>query len=231
MTLQRVNNGSAATTTPTHNQLVAKAQEQLDRFSGALVDVLNDITALEVNTMIVSRITGAKFVPEEAYENLFEVLEHEEANYDRIKHSFVRACEECMRRLSIPSAGQVPDPYVDRANVQQMLADSEFLRTLRKLNELKSLSVAAATNQGSLVDIIYAQTVIQIDGDIINRFHEQLLWTEMSPEAKNFLIQVHREAVLSGEENWRGLLKFMLDLVKDIGKGVLGGGSSQNGRS
>lgn len=43
-------------------------------FVESLSEVLNDITALEVNTIIASDITGAKFVAEEAYRNIFFCL-------------------------------------------------------------------------------------------------------------------------------------------------------------
>lgn len=46
-------------------------REELINFSQSLGEAINDITALEVNTMIVAEITGKKFIPEETYQNVF----------------------------------------------------------------------------------------------------------------------------------------------------------------
>lgn len=43
-------------------------------FAESLNEVLNDVTALEVNTIIASDITVTKFIAEEAYRNIFFCL-------------------------------------------------------------------------------------------------------------------------------------------------------------
>ncbi len=55
-------------------KLKKKFKDGLNDFSQSLLEVLNDITALEVNTMIVENITGTKFIAEEAYQNIYFCL-------------------------------------------------------------------------------------------------------------------------------------------------------------
>jgi hypothetical protein len=198
------------------------AVQQIERFASALAEVLNDITALEVNTMVVSEITGTKFLPEDAYQALYKIYstKQEEIRYEPIRRSFEGSCRDCMKKMQVSSdsVSMVPDPNTrqGRAMVDRLLAEGDFLRSLRKLSELAALMGGDRAGQNNIADIIYAQTVIQIDGDVINRFHEQLLSQRLSREDKDFLIRVHSEAVISGEENWRGLLKFLFGLVQDI---------------
>mgnify|MGYP003345186656 CR=1 FL=1 len=47
-------------------------QTKFEGFLHTLSNTLTDFTALEVNTMIVSGITGAKFNPLNAYETIYE---------------------------------------------------------------------------------------------------------------------------------------------------------------
>jgi hypothetical protein len=52
---------------------------------------------------------------------------------------------------------------------------------------------------------------MQLDGDIITRYHEKLFDRE---DIKDLVLKTHNEGVISGEKQWRGLLDFMVDLVK-----------------
>lgn len=225
-----------------------KWQQLNQKFNGfvlSLGDVLSDITALEVNTMVVSQITGNKFVAELAYRSLYEIpFSPEDSQYDvgyfetqtpPIPQAFHIRYLNLRRRLtstyqSVVNTGDVaatetiaadlPNPNTEEIRFLQLLENGQFLRTLRKLAELKAaldlnikqLSGHREGTQADVVDIIYAQTVMQLDGDVINRFHENLL----EAEYKDLLLQIHNQGVASGERQWRGLLQFMVDLVQDI---------------
>lgn len=264
-------------------KLNKKFEEGLNDFSQSLLEVLNDITALEVNTMIVDNITGTKFIAEEAYQNIYFCLNRysnivrdddlrkylkdeiaqlhdlksfkgkdvrippqftsldnidtynksvtpEVANgYKRLREKLVReyiqiffdqiAFEEISEsdqneENKLPA--NLPFPYdIDTKrgypknlyfseDLRIILDNSRFLRSLRKINELK-----AALDNG---DLIYAQTVLQLDGDVINRYRRDLF----EQKHKDLIISIHNEGVSGGEKQWRGLLKFAVDLVKDI---------------
>ena len=59
-------------------------------------------------------------------------------------------------------------------------------------------------------DMIYAQTVIQLDGDVINRYSQAIF----DHPHRDIILQIHREGVTSGEKQWRGLLEFVIGLVQ-----------------
>lgn len=245
-----------------------KAKGLLDKFVDSVGELLNDINALEVNTMVVSEITGVKFSAWEAYQaiysindsdyfegknisaelqerylNLFEKLERElfyiliesdlkienkhesdpriKRYRNRIKSKTelgrnpVDAAPNQVNKLAAPI---LPDPTnIDEwKEIQKWLKNSQFLRSLRKSIELKAVLDSKAMLDSSEFskgesDIIYAQTVMQLDGDIITRYHEKLFEDN---DIKDLILRTHNEGVVSGERQWRGLLEFMVNLVK-----------------
>ena len=241
----------------------------LTEFVQSLGEVLIDITALEVNTMVVEQITGSKFIAWEAYRDIYvisrEYLEqqgiHEslrdryidirkslELEYtllltdptsDFYDPSVLASAREPDQLLTDPTVElhqiqtRLPDPVTptnpeEILKVQRLLNDSSFLRSLRKQSELK----AALDNRNKALqrkqeetpefvesdvlakavktDMIYAQTVIQLDGDVINRYSQAIF----DHPHRDMILQIHREGVTSGEKQWRGLLEFVIGLVQ-----------------
>jgi len=237
-----------------------KAQGLLDKFVDSIGDLLNDITALEVNTMLVAEITGAKFnaweayqimysvsdmyikntkIPSELYEryeNLFEKLERDyfyilidkDSGLDDLRDETVVRYRKRLNYLkdkkdAIANLTEVrpilPDPsdadIKNWSKIQRILDNGQFLRSLRKIIELKAaLDSSDPTKDG--IDIIYAQTVMQLDGDIITRYHQKLFDRE---DIKDLVLKTHNEGIVAGEKQWRGLLDFMVDLLKSVKSG------------
>ncbi|TVQ56412.1 MAG: hypothetical protein EA366_09935 [Spirulina sp. DLM2.Bin59] len=236
-------------------------------FARSLGEVIIDITALEVNTMVVKQITGDKFMPWDAYLSLYSINTHWTARgniHESLHHRYMSlrrdleveylllVCnpeselfdpniaqqQDQLLILSDPNAlmdiahSHLPNPLiphntVEMQKVQDLLHNSKFSRTLRKVAELKAAldnrnrilnrmdllppaAQAEAVDQEIKTDVIYAQTVIQLDGDIINRYNEDLL----SHPHRELLLQIHKESVTSGERQWRELLGFILDLAQ-----------------
>ena len=241
----------------------------LTEFVQSLGEVLIDITALEVNTMVVEQISGSKFIAWEAYRDIYVIsrdyLEQQgihESLRDRyidIRKSLeleytllltnptsdfydpnvLASAREPDQILTDPTVElhqiqtRLPDPVTptnpeEILKVQRLLNDSSFLRSLRKQSELK----AALDNRNKALqkkqeetpgfvesdvlakavktDMIYAQTVIQLDGDVINRYSQEIF----DHPHRDMILQIHREGVTSGEKQWRGLLEFVIGLVQ-----------------
>lgn len=241
--------------------MASRAQGLLDKFVNSIADLLNDITALEVNTMIVTEITAAKFNAWEAYQEIYSICD---PDYFHVKHIptelqtryknlFENLEREYFYILVDPGSGLcnpdderitryrerikllkskqgqnvesdpnykklvrpiLPDPTVLESTtlleLQRLLNNSKFLRDVRKIIELKA-ALDSSDTTSTIIDTIYAQTVMQLDGDIINRYHAKLFEDE---EIKALVLKTHNEAVVSGEKQWRGLLDFMVDLVR-----------------
>lgn len=110
--------------------------------------------------------------------------------------------------------------------IQRLLGNSRFLRGLRKLAELKAALddrnqtvlrlISQQPDQVEMIqrmittDTICAQTVIQLDGDVINRYDQSLFH---HPQ-KEVILQIHREGVIASERQWRGLLEFIIGLIR-----------------
>jgi len=242
----------------TRNSITPRLQQNLNDFLQSLSDVLVDITALEVNTMVVDQITGHKFIPWQVYRDVYPIsqqyLEHKGIHpclRDRYlslrKQLEIEYClilvesdptfmQDC-RILRDPTVNLdeiqslLPNPLnlstspAEVRKINHLLEDGRFLRSLRKIAELKAaldrrnaaLNNCQETNpqefeEALSTDLIYAQTVIQLDGDIINRFHKRLL----EHDHKEIILQIHQEGVISGEKQWRGILDFIVGLVESM---------------
>ncbi|MGK7933131.1 MAG: hypothetical protein AB4041_17095 [Microcystaceae cyanobacterium] len=280
---------------PTKISPANKIQISLQNFAQGIEDAFQDIGALEVNTMIVTQITGVKFDPIEKYlgiraiprltklsgnennsDGVDSILELKDEvllqgllgnsafeslyNFSEIRNyynsqswykewlkrvdltspinqltegqsSFVRAIKRHMqlreklekavieeqknlpnRLTTTNTVIQLPD---DEQSIELLSSSGRFRRKLRKLSELRAIIESPeAANHDNLYDIIYAQTIVQIDGDIINRFDKRLF----NDSNQEFLLEVHRSAVVSGEEDWRNLLHSIVDLATRLAR-------------
>ncbi|MEH1822080.1 MAG: hypothetical protein V7L31_23870 [Nostoc sp.] len=258
-----------------------KARGLLNNLVLSVQTLVSDITALEVNTMIVDRINASKFNAWEAYQEIYSIhdpdyfdakgipkegsqaqelrkryrslfdqlereyfyllLEEDSGFYnpqdDRVKQyrqrleyakkyqpSLVEADKENVK-LAEPIL-PAPTPILDDKDgnnqgdwienfkeIQRLLNNDRFVRTLRKMTELKA-ALDSSNVTSTKIDIIYAQTVMQIDGDIITRYHKELF--SLSEDAKNLIINTHNQGVVSGEKQWRGTFSFLINLVQSI---------------
>jgi hypothetical protein len=223
-------------------------------FINSLSGVLMEMTALEVNTMIVEEIAGDKFIPWESYRDIYEIspsfLEESAIHptlrdrYLDLRHNLER---EYAMLLSNPdsslydaqtagldmSENPLPNPFqagssAEIVRVQLLLSDSRFLRNLRKQAELKicwdrrnrALKRLAASRpdlppatiaKAIKTDLIYAQTIVQLDGDIINRYSEEAI----AHPHRDILLKIHHDSVEAGERQWRGILGFVLEILQN----------------
>ena len=213
-------NSATAQRSPSVGQVV---QDKFGSFLNSLGDLLLDITALEVNTMVVAHISGHKFVPEEAYKDLYEIpLNPDELDYFK-KRGMPTDAEHVMRycmlrrKLDVEcevlgkDGGITIAPKPTDPRLSEFLENPKFLRFLRKLSELKS-ALDSDNPCSKDIDLIYAQTVVQLDGDIINRFNEQLF----AHPSKEVIMKLHNDAVVAGEKQWHGLLGFMVNLIRSM---------------
>ncbi|MBD2518030.1 hypothetical protein H6G93_24220 [Nostoc sp. FACHB-973] len=259
------------------------ARGLLNNLVSSVQTLVCDITALEVNTIVVDRINGSKFNPWQAYQeiysihdpnyfdakgipkegsqakelrqhykNLFDQLEREyfyllleqgsgfyNPHDERVKRYRQNLEEAKKRQENLVEADEhniklakpilpAPTPVIDENDgnnqedwiencqeIQKLLNNGKFVRTLRKIAELK-----AALDGGNITstqtDIIYAQTVMQLDGDIITRYNKELF--NLPEEVKTSIINTHNEGLVAGEKQWRGTFSFLINLVQNIAK-------------
>lgn len=257
--------------------------KQLHEFVRSLGGVLADVSALEVNTMVVEQISGNKFSPWEVYRDIYPIsrVYLEQQGYHPILHKAyldLRSQLELQYALLLTDPGSnfydpsvieniremspiLTDPTIDSMDlptrlpdpinptdasevtrVRHLLNSANFLCHLRKISELKGAldnrnrrlirQAITFTNSTTdpdkntlesspiLNDVIYAQTVIQLDGDIVNRYAEELF---QHPHKDNIL-QVHRASLETSEKQWRGLLGFIIEMIQT----TIYRGNSQN---
>ncbi|HEY9804392.1 MAG TPA: hypothetical protein V6D25_28930 [Leptolyngbyaceae cyanobacterium] len=262
----------------------SKSRDLLNKFVSSVQILVDDITALEVNTMVVANITGNKFNAWEAYQEIYSIndkdyfdvkkipndsplrerylnlfsqlereyfyiiIENEQLNNKKVEqyHQRLQLLKEVKKGNIVESDPQyielarpilpAPTPVLDRENlnnqnqqdweqncqeIQYLLTNDKFVRSLRKIAELKA-ALDGGDVTSTRTDTIYAQTVMQLDGDIITRYHKDLF--SLPEEAKKLILQVHNEGVVAGEKQWHGVLDFLINLVRDLAN------LSKNGR-
>lgn len=188
--------------------------------------------------MIVSGITGAKFNALDAYRVIYErhqeVLKLQQAKnhlgqdaevehklpetlwprYEKLYQQLETAYRLCP---GIDQSQDLPDPAQSEGFkiLTEQLKVVPFVRTIRKLSELRAALDGQNTDSHQEVDLIYAQTVMQIDGDVINRYN-QALFDPNNLTRRELILEIHNQGVEAGERQWRGLMQFMVDLLKNF---------------
>ncbi|MBN4001076.1 hypothetical protein [Nostoc sp. LPT] len=270
------------------NKIQEQAKDLLEKVVSSVHELVDDITALEINTMVVEQITGAKFNAWQAYEEIYSIndkdyfdskgipnpddlIEPEKTQAQELRKRYTSLFAQLEReyfyilleqstetsepdsriiqyqerlkyqvehKANIVPTDEVyiklarpilpaPTPVADREDnnqknlrqrwqeIEKLLNNDKFIRTLRKMSELK-----AALNGGNItsvdIDIIYAQTVMQLDGDIISRYNKKLF--QLSEGDRDLILKIHNEGVVAGEKQWRGTLDFLIGIVQNIAK-------------
>ncbi|MFN6529393.1 hypothetical protein [Nostoc sp. ChiSLP03a] len=270
------------------NKIQEQAKDLLEKVVSSVHELVDDITALEINTMVVEQITGAKFNAWQAYEEIYSIndkdyfdvkgipnpddlpepektqaqelrkrytslfsqlereyfyilleksndssepdpriIQYQERLKYQVEHKAnILPTDEVYIKLARPIL-PAPTPVAEREEnslkslqqrwkeIEELLNNDKFIRTLRKMSELK-----AALNSGNItsvdIDIIYAQTVMQLDGDIISRYHKKLF--QLSEGDRDLILKIHNEGVVAGEKQWRGTLDFLIGIIQNIAK-------------
>ncbi|MFN6519143.1 MAG: hypothetical protein RMY29_032265 [Nostoc sp. CreGUA01] len=259
------------------------ARGLLNNLVSSVQTLVSDITALEVNTIVVDRINGSKFNAWEAYQEIYsihdpnyfeakgipkegsqaeELRHHYKSLFDQLEREYFYLLLEQVSGFYNPQDERIkryrqkledakkhqenlveadenniklakpilpaPTPVIDEKDgnnqedwvenfqeIEKLLKNGKFVRNLRKIAELK-----AALDGGNITstqtDIIYVQTVMQLDGDIITRYNKELF--NLPEEAKNSIINTHNEGLVAGEKQWRGTFSFLINLVQNIAK-------------
>ncbi|WP_319420094.1 hypothetical protein [Pleurocapsa sp. FMAR1] len=110
---------------------------------------------------------------------------------------------------AIPHSGQQ-----SMSEVNKLLRDRTFINILQQLSKRKAALdrrdriLRSSSGYDNISDTTYAQTSLQLDGKIVNRYAQSIL--ERSD--RDLLLQLHEQSITAGEQQWRGLLKFMLSL-------------------
>jgi len=219
---------------------------------------IENITAVEISTVIVDEIVDEIFIPWEVYQAIYYLsrshlsqlavdrslwdrylqlrrqlelayclllLDEGSAQYNRL------LIGEVKRDLPILSqqgddweaiVTRLPEPISDSrksmSEVNKLLREPQFINVLQQLNKRKSAldrrdrslrNSFCQNSQNNITDTTYAQTSLQLNGKIVNRYCQAIL--ERSD--RNLLLQLHEQSTNTGEQQWRGLVEFMLSVI------------------
>ena len=119
--------------------------------------------------------------------------------------------ENIPTRLPAPIA----DDRHEMSKLNQLLHESQFINVLQQLNKHKvaldrrDRAIRNSAWENNITDTTYAQTSLQLNGKIVNRYSQAIL----DRSDRQLLLQLHEQSTTTGEQQWRGLIKFMIALV------------------
>ncbi|OIP69688.1 MAG: hypothetical protein AUK48_14335 [Oscillatoriales cyanobacterium CG2_30_44_21] len=245
---------------PPASQVVKKDKPNesgtLNCFRETIKDVLEEITTLEVNTVIVRRISVNRFNATDFYEDLIEKLDYQTEQglrkvkrslldrYKQIKDSEQKGIEtpkldlenftcdlekyklaektfnehknysrdspelkrferkqKCLQELS----NKVSRLNIVKDEKGQIIAKAPTIRYFRKLWEFEQTILCE--------EDVYAQTIFQLDGDLTNRFVDDLFDPSRTKSAQ-LVLDIHQKALVNAESQWKSLIETCVNLVK-----------------
>jgi hypothetical protein len=244
-------------TTPIKNDGAGESTT-LNKFRETIKDVLEEITVLEVNTMIVSHIPITRFDARQFYSDLLEnIMYRTEEGLQDIRRSLLDRSKELQKQGSTASQTELDrynrdleiykraersfnnrqnltDPRkkeqfeIEQACYEELadkvlqldipkdvegriIPDAPMIRYFRKLWELEQSILNG--------ERVYAQTRFQLDGDLTNRFLDDLFVparSKIDPKMAKLVFDLHHQAVENAEKQWSGLILTCVNLVKDL---------------
>ena len=218
-------------------------------------NLLENITAVEISTVIVEEIVDEIFIPWEVYQDIYYLsrFDLERSSVDRSLHDrylqlrrqlelaycllLIDTDSQLYKRIlvkqvkrdlpvlskknneweTIPTRLPEPIPHSrhQMRSVNRLLKDSQFINVLQQLNKHKTALdrrdriLRSTPSSNDISDLTYAQTSLQLDGKIINRYSQAIL--ERSD--RELLLQLHEQSTTTGEQQWRGLIQFLVSLI------------------
>lgn len=218
-------------------------------------NLLENITAVEISTVIVDEIVDEIFIPWEVYQAIYNLdrphlqqsaidpslwnrylqlrrqlelayclllVEPKSSQYKRllvaeVKRDLPILSQQNADWESLPT--RLPAPIADNrrsmSEVNQLLQERQFVDVLQQLHKRKTALdrrtkvLRTSAKENSIIDTTYAQTCLQLNGKIVNRYSQAILGRSDC----NLLLQLHEQSTSTGEQQWRGLVKFMLSLI------------------
>lgn len=242
----------------------AEKSVSLNSFREALKDILQDITSLEVNTIIVKNISNQQFDARDFYEKLLGHVYNCEEGLQDIKKSLLERNND-LKQKKEPISDQERDTYnqdletykkaenlfYSRKNsndpyeldqitksqeyyehseiksiVKQVLKlhlpkdqegkivpDAPMIRIFRKLWEVEQTVIHS--------DRTYAQTRFQMDGDLTNRYVDDLFMPSkgnFDAKTAELILKLHTQALENAQGQWSKLIDTCIGLITSLTK-------------
>jgi hypothetical protein len=248
----------------------------LNSFRETMKDVLEEITSLEINTMIVGQIPMRKFDVKDFYVELIEnIMYKTEEGLQDVKEALLERSSQLKQKgLLLPQQTTTPllpkealliegyraeltqynhdlETYKEAERVfneyqnssdpekknkfdleqscyqelakrifklkikkdedGEIIADGQMIRYFRKLWEFEQYVLNG--------ERIYAQTKFHLDGDLTNRFLDDLFIpskSKIDPKMAQLVFDLHRQGVENAQKQWSGLIETCVNLVKSL---------------
>jgi len=250
--------------------------KSLNNFRETIKDVLEEITSLEVNTMIVGRIPMVSFEAQDFYQALVDNVMYKTAEgLQNVKDSLLeRSTKLKQKGFGLPQQTSTPllpkeaaiieayrvelnrynqdlEDYQEAERIfserrnsldanQKLQFDLEESCYMELSSKLKRLDIKKDANGDPIIDgkvirslrklwefeqsvlngdRIYAQTKFHLDGDLNNRFIDDLFIpskSKIDPKMSQLVFDLHRQGVENAQKQWSGLIDTCVNIIKNL---------------
>lgn len=194
--------------------------KKINHLIDSVESLLENLPSLEINTIIVDHIVPSYFIPEKIYQDIY-LISQKNLEKKGTDQSLWPSYLELRNNLELEylifnkNASELPN---SNSEIKLALSNTRFLQNLRKIAEIKTildnrnqqLINQKKGEQNTETDIIFAQTKIDLDGVITNRYCEKIL---THPNQK-IILEIHRDSVNSGQKQWQQLLQSVIELLQ-----------------
>ncbi|ELR99985.1 hypothetical protein [Gloeocapsa sp. PCC 73106] len=163
-------------------------------------EILSEVTALEVRTIVVEEISLESFNPWQAYQEIYSIspasLEQQGIDLS-VRDRYLELRRQLELELNDLNLTQLP------SRPQDVLSNRRFLTKIRKLSIIKDI-----LDQNP----VYAQTLVELDGTITHRYTQKLL----DHPQREQILAIHAQGVTGGEKQWGGMIGLIMKLIKSF---------------
>lgn len=180
-----------------------KFEQTNPQWRQSLEEILLHTTGIEVRTVIVPEMTYHVFDPLQTYREIYDLQTERDASTVHLRRQLQL---EYQYLLQDPNSGisetmgtSLPSPE-NISICQKLCQNQRFLRKLRQLSTIKQL---ISENQ------TYAQTLIELEGNITHKYHQKLL----EHPQQQLILELHHRGVEASQKQWRGILSLIWRLL------------------
>lgn len=191
-----------------------KLEAKINHLIDSMEYLLGEFPSLQVNTIVVDNLIPDYFIPEKIYQEIYSIsLEYlDKKGIDKslwTGYLNLRNNLEWEFLKFHPQETNLPAPN----QIQEVLETHPMLvQSLRKIGEIQTI----LERQNNLLinqqkpDIIQAQTQINLEGTLINRYTENIL----THPQKDTILQIHQDNITFGQKHWRNFLQNILSFLQ-----------------
>lgn len=172
--------------------------------SNKLAESLLEVTTLEIKTMVVETISVESFHPWQVYQEIYQLspsLLQQQGISKSLSDRYLQLRQQLAYEYSLVTRiRELPGP-------EELVNSSLFEENPRFVAKLRQLGI----NKHILDQhhAIYAQTILELEGNITNRYNQTLL----NHPQRDIILSLHSQGVNAATQQWQRIIKLITKIL------------------